>query len=1079
MKKKNALIKALILFPILAYLFSACDELFYMPQLRSVKIVPETLILKVDDTVTLTAIPIPGRESVTGLQWSSSDSSVASVSNGTVKAMSEGTATITVTTNEGVTGTCAVTVRKTFEVTFDSNGGSFSSGTEIKIKAGAGDRITEPAEDPTKSNGDVFCGWWDSSSYENRWNFGRDTVTDNITLYARWLSSGTKVYTVTFDSKGGSYVPPVRNVEQGTKISQPADPTKTGRLSVFGGWYKDANASNRWSFSSDTVTDNITLHANWLSVDTTTYTVTFNSNGGSAVDSIRVVPGSTIPKPPDPIKTTGTTTVFAGWYTRSTGGILWDFNSGTVTGDITLYARWADGIPVTFSSVTANGSPTQTTTQLTLTFNKAIDGLSENDITLSGVSGVSKGGPLSGSGPTYTLLINVTDKGGNLTVTVAKSGYAVSGSSKTVQIYRVVTFNGVTADGSPTTTQLTLTFDAAITNLNANDITLSGVSGVSKGTLSGSGPTYTLPISGFTNSGTVSVSVAKIGYSITGSPKTVDIYYAPIPPTSVTFNSVTANGSSSQTTTQLTLTFSAAITGLTANDIALNGVSGISKGTLSGSGPTYTLPISGFTNSGTVSVEVLNNVTGYNITGSPQTAPIYYSAIINDATIAGVTAPSPGKTPVLGITANTQYTGTVTWSPADNEFKAKTVYTATITLTAEADYTFTGVAANFFTVSGATTVNNTAGSGSTCTVTATFPQTDTIIIDGTGSNTLANLPTLTAPYTSDLSTPYTVKFTSAPGQILYIDDTNFKGTGRASGAGIVTIESSVTFNYGIIIQRSNVTLKGVTINITNEGNAPHYLSSAASGDPAAVLISDRYVGAATNPVLDDMDYQNYENTDLTLDKTIKGVVIDGCTITINLPSASRPVNGIVSDIYTAGRTASTGVRIIGTTNKTTVTATRGTNGTAYCYQGGACKLDNVEFTSSTIAAMFVFPYKFDGSIVSISGNTFKGGDVAVRIDVNNWEKGDTSKYELILGSDITTKGFGKEDHDYSDLDNKYKTLIEALFSQITTAKKVRLVDWGIWWSVGQDPSNLGSGKTYFTDTVDYLRNNDNTTTTTP
>jgi len=89
-----------------------------------------------------------------------------------------------------------------------------------------------------------------------------------------------------------------------------------------------------------------------------------------------------------------------------------------------------------------------------------------------------------------------------------------------------VTLISVTANGSAsqTTTQLTLTFDKAINGLTAADITLSGVNGVTKGTLSGSNP-YTLPISGFTASGTLSVTVSKTGYTISGSPKTVAIYF--------------------------------------------------------------------------------------------------------------------------------------------------------------------------------------------------------------------------------------------------------------------------------------------------------------------------------------------------------------------------------------------------------------------------------------------------------------------------------------------------------------------------------------------------------------------------
>jgi hypothetical protein len=69
-----------------------------------------------------------------------------------------------------------------------------------------------------------------------------------------------------------------------------------------------------------------------------------------------------------------------------------------------------------------------------------------------------------------------------------------------------------------------LNFSQAITGLTASDISLSGVS-VTKGTLSGSGPAYTLGISGQTAGGTLTVMVLKPGYTISGSSKTVSIYY--------------------------------------------------------------------------------------------------------------------------------------------------------------------------------------------------------------------------------------------------------------------------------------------------------------------------------------------------------------------------------------------------------------------------------------------------------------------------------------------------------------------------------------------------------------------------
>ena len=91
-------------------------------------------------------------------------------------------------------------------------------------------------------------------------------------------------------------------------------------------------------------------------------------------------------------------------------------------------------IPVTFNALSASVDPTeQTTTELTLTFSEAIEGLSSADISLS-IAGVDKG-TLSGEGPVYTLGIGGTFSGGPLVVSVEKKGYAISGSPKTTTIF--------------------------------------------------------------------------------------------------------------------------------------------------------------------------------------------------------------------------------------------------------------------------------------------------------------------------------------------------------------------------------------------------------------------------------------------------------------------------------------------------------------------------------------------------------------------------------------------------------------------------------------------------------------------
>ncbi|MBS7525235.1 S-layer homology domain-containing protein [Fusibacter paucivorans] len=109
--------------------------------------------------------------------------------------------------------------------------------------------------------------------------------------------------------------------------------------------------------------------------------------------------------------------------------------------------------------------------------------------------------------------------------------------------------------------------------------------------------------------------------------------------------------------------------------------------------------------------------------GADQTltiAVVDSTPLIDIAAIDGVTVPVKNGIPVATVTETAQYTGTVTWSPNDNPFKADTVYTATITLTPKTGYTLKGIAADFFTVTGATTVTNAADSG---VITAMFPAT--------------------------------------------------------------------------------------------------------------------------------------------------------------------------------------------------------------------------------------------------------------------------------------------------------------------------------------------------------------------
>lgn len=141
-------------------------------------------------------------------------------------------------------------------------------------------------------------------------------------------------FIVTFDNEGTRTTAIIDN---GAKLTAPAAPTKEGYR--FSGWYYDNSGSKaKWNFDTDTVTRAMTLTAKWVQ----TYTVAFDTNGGSAVDPVTVDAGSTVTKPADPTKSGYT---FGGWYKDSTLQTPWDFANGTVTADTTLYAKWTANPP--------------------------------------------------------------------------------------------------------------------------------------------------------------------------------------------------------------------------------------------------------------------------------------------------------------------------------------------------------------------------------------------------------------------------------------------------------------------------------------------------------------------------------------------------------------------------------------------------------------------------------------------------------------------------------------------------------------------------------------------------------------
>jgi len=144
--------------------------------------------------------------------------------------------------------------------------------------------------------------------------------------------------------------------------------------------------------------------------------------------------------------------------------------------------------------------------------------------------------------------------------------------------------------------------------------------------------------------------------------------------------------------------------------------------------------------------------------------------------IEGVPAPVHGAAPVTTISSNTQYTGIVSWSPGHNPFYGGQQYTATISLTPQPGFTFTGVAEDFFTVAGATEVTSSADSA---VITAVFPPLPLMPI------TLSNIPGIPEPVhgaapvaTITANTQYTGIVSWQPDYATFIAGTNYTATIR-------------------------------------------------------------------------------------------------------------------------------------------------------------------------------------------------------------------------------------------------------------------------------------------------------------
>lgn len=227
-------------------------------------------------------------------------------------------------------------------INYDANGGKLGKEGVVSYRD-SNENLSHIDNTASKENA-KFIGWFltpDADEDEDEFDAVdvntkvQEIVDAGGTLYAHYSVAN---YTVSYVSGlDGVADPESVSLPYDTEIGEDNLPELSADGKIFMGWYTSADGGDKVTATTK-VSGNMTLYAHW-SDDNTTYTVTFDGQGGS-VDG-----GSTKTyKPGDKLGTLPNANkenaVFEGWYTQPDG--KGDKLNGTenVVGDVTYYAHY-------------------------------------------------------------------------------------------------------------------------------------------------------------------------------------------------------------------------------------------------------------------------------------------------------------------------------------------------------------------------------------------------------------------------------------------------------------------------------------------------------------------------------------------------------------------------------------------------------------------------------------------------------------------------------------------------------------------------------------------------------------------
>lgn len=226
----------------------------------------------------------------------------------------------------------------TYTISYNANGGSGAPSSQTKAHFTP---LTLSTQQPRRT-GYTFLGWSTSASattasYRPGATF---SANGNTTLYAVW---STKTYSITFNANGGFGGPTSQTKYHGIKLLLSSiEPTRSGY--TFLGWGVSSSSTSPTYQPGDWYNSNVsrTLYAVWQKNAPTSYTVSYNANGGSGAPSSQMKTKD-VTLTLSSTKPTRSGYTFLGWATSSsaTSAAYQPGGSYAANASITLYAVWS------------------------------------------------------------------------------------------------------------------------------------------------------------------------------------------------------------------------------------------------------------------------------------------------------------------------------------------------------------------------------------------------------------------------------------------------------------------------------------------------------------------------------------------------------------------------------------------------------------------------------------------------------------------------------------------------------------------------------------------------------------------